>query len=176
MIENFELNKELFFWINSFSMKNEILDWIFVFLGEYLIYLIIILFLVYFSKQVWRDKKIELKELIIFGSASVGAWIITKIIKFFVDAERPFSYFKIETLETHSNIFASFPSGHTTLAFALATSVFVYNKKIGWVMLFLAFLAAIGRPLVGVHFPLDIFVGAIIGTLFPIIISKFWKR
>jgi membrane-associated phospholipid phosphatase len=48
---------------------------------------------------------------------------LTKIIKIFVGAERPFSYFKIETLESHNNIFASFPSGHSTLAFALATSV-----------------------------------------------------
>lgn len=175
MIENFELNKQFFFWINDFAGQNKVLDWIFIFMAEYLIYIIIILFLVYFGRQIWRDKKIELKELIVYSSASLVAWIITEIIKFFIDVERPFLFFNIETLMKNNNILASFPSGHTTLAFAFATSIYVYNKKIGRWILILAGLVALGRVLVGVHYPLDILVGAVIGIAVPIIISKFWK-
>lgn len=177
MIEDFKWNKELFFWINDFAGKNDVWDWIFIFMAEYLIFIIIGLFFLYFAKQIWRDKKIEIKELIIFFSASVGAWVLTKIIKIFVGAERPFSYLNLEnTLMTHDNIFASFPSGHSTLSFALATSVWIYNKKIGSILLFLAFLVAIGRPLVGVHFPLDIFAGAIIGIGVVLIVGKYFKE
>jgi membrane-associated phospholipid phosphatase len=40
----------------------------------------------------------------------------------------------------------------------------------------LAFLVALGRPLVGVHFPLDIFVGAFIGIFTVLIVGKYFKK
>jgi undecaprenyl-diphosphatase len=59
--------------------------------------------------------------------------------------------------------FSSFPSGHATLSFALAFSIFLYDKKIGSLFLLLAFFVAMGRIFTGVHFPLDILVGGILG-------------
>jgi undecaprenyl-diphosphatase len=62
------------------------------------------------------------------------------------------------------------------LAFALATSVWIYNKKIGNILFVLAFLVAIGRPLVGVHFPLDIFAGGLIGIFTVLVLGKYFKK
>jgi len=59
----------------------------------------------------------------------------------------------------------SFPSGHAVTAFAAATSLFYIYRR--WaVPLFLAASAvALSRICVGVHFPLDIAAGAVLGVL-----------
>ncbi len=176
MIENFELNKNLFYWINSFAGKNDFLDKLFVFLAEDLIYILIFLFIIYFSKQIWRDKKIELIEFIIYFSTSILAWIMAKIIKISFPTERPFSALESVVKLSNESIMSSFPSGHSTLSFALAVSVLIYNKKIGILFLALAFLIAISRSLVGVHYPLDTIVGAILGILIALALGNYLKN
>ncbi|MEI6478253.1 MAG: phosphatase PAP2 family protein [bacterium] len=60
---------------------------------------------------------------------------------------------------------ASFPSGHTMLAFALAFSlVFSGYKKSGWCAVILAVLVGLGRIFSGVHYPSDVLAGAVIGV------------
>jgi len=172
MIEHFYLNEKIFFWINSLVGNNEFLDLFFVFLAEYLIYILIFLNIFYFWRLIYADKKIEIKEFFLYFSSAILAWVATKVFRLFVEMERPFSYFHIDTLIKHPNIFESFPSGHSTIAFALAFSVFFYNKKIGYILLFLAFLISIGRILVGVHYPLDVFVGGFLGFFVSFVIYK----
>lgn len=61
---------------------------------------------------------------------------------------------------------ASFPSGHTYIAFAIATSVFLYgHKKLGAFLLLLALFVAISRVGSGLHYPSDIVGGIIVGVL-----------
>ena len=57
----------------------------------------------------------------------------------------------------------SFPSGHTSASFAAASAVFGHNKKYGTFALVFAFLIAISRLYLYVHFPTDILAGAIVG-------------
>ena len=62
-----------------------------------------------------------------------------------------------------------FFSGHSSNSFALATFFSaLYRKKISYLVLFFYMLAtfiALSRVYIGVHFPLDILVGAIVGIL-----------
>lgn len=175
MIENFYINRELFFWINSLAGKNKILDVFFIFLSKYLIFILLALYLFYFARLIWKDRKIEIKEFIIYFSGAFFAWAMSKIFKFFISAERPFSFFHLETLLKHNNVFSSFPSGHSTFAFALAFSVYFYNKKIGSIFIFLAFLVALGRVLTGVHYPLDIIFGGLLGSFVSFLLFKAMK-
>ena len=59
----------------------------------------------------------------------------------------------------------SFPSGHTTIAFAAATVLSYYRPR--WAPAFFLLAVAIGfsRVYVGVHYPLDVLGGAILGLL-----------
>lgn len=60
----------------------------------------------------------------------------------------------------------SFPSGHTSAAFAFAVAVFLnMDRKYGIFALVLAFLMGLSRLYVGVHYPTDVLVGAIVGVL-----------
>jgi len=58
----------------------------------------------------------------------------------------------------------SFPSAHTYIAFAIATSVYLYgHKKLGAFLYLMAFLIGIGRIGAGLHYPSDIIAGALLG-------------
>jgi undecaprenyl-diphosphatase len=58
----------------------------------------------------------------------------------------------------------SFPSDHATAAFAIAVSIWLRNRKVGWLALAMAIVLAIARVAVGVHYPSDVLAGALIGT------------
>ena len=60
----------------------------------------------------------------------------------------------------------SFPSVHTYISFAIATSVFLYgHKKLGITLFILATLVGLGRIGAGLHYPSDTIAGAFIGIL-----------
>ena len=61
----------------------------------------------------------------------------------------------------------SFPSGHTTTAFAVAFFVFLITDKkvIGYISLFAALMVAYSRMYLLQHFYMDVFFGAYLGSL-----------
>lgn len=69
----------------------------------------------------------------------------------------------------------SFPSGHTSSTFSVVTVLAdqFWQKKIlvGVLIIFSLFLA-FSRVYCGVHYPLDVFVGAMVGILSGILVLK----
>jgi undecaprenyl-diphosphatase len=57
----------------------------------------------------------------------------------------------------------SFPSGHTAAASALAASLLYVNRRVGFMSVATVALVALGRILVGVHYPTDILGGLVVG-------------
>jgi len=58
----------------------------------------------------------------------------------------------------------SFPSGHSNASFAVATSIFMRNKKLGIPAIILAAAIALSRLYVFVHWPTDVLAGIAIGV------------
>lgn len=72
---------------------------------------------------------------------------------------------------------SSFPSSHTYVAFAVATSVFLYgHKKLGSFLFFIAILVAISRVGAGLHYPSDVIGGAMLGIFSGIVAYLFIQK
>ena len=107
-----------------------------------------------------------------FSVAILARFVIVDIIRWFFDRPRPF-------VENHVNLLvdkvnqSAFPSGHAAFFFAISTIVYLYNKKAGLLFFIASFLISIARVFSGIHWPLDILTGAIIGILssFLVILS-----
>jgi membrane-associated phospholipid phosphatase len=112
--------------------------------------------------------------LMVFSSFAISG-ILTQLIKMFISEARPalflakdnYPYF-IENVTLHN--FHSFPSGHSTSAFALASILCfaVKNKKWSVVFLLAAALVGYSRIYLGQHFITDVAVGSIIAVLISI--------
>ncbi len=69
---------------------------------------------------------------------------------------------EIELLVKHLSDY-SFPSGHTLASFDAAVAIFINNKKLGIPALVLAFLIAISRIYLYVHYPTDVLASIVLG-------------
>lgn len=63
----------------------------------------------------------------------------------------------------------SFPSGHTSASFAAALGLFMWHKREGIGAIILAALIALSRLYLTVHYPTDVLVSLILGSLYGII-------
>ncbi|MGN0480740.1 MAG: phosphatase PAP2 family protein, partial [Lachnospiraceae bacterium] len=63
----------------------------------------------------------------------------------------------------------SFPSGHTSASFAAAVAIFMMHKKEGIAAIVVAALISLSRLYIGVHFPTDVLVSLVLGTIYGIV-------
>ncbi len=112
-----------------------------------------------------NNKKLELKAYKLMGSIFVTA-AITEGLKIAINRARPYETYPNLIYPNSYEAGKSFPSAHTSLAFATATSLFINNKKwyialpaYGW-----ATSVAYSRLYLGEHYPTDVIAGAIVGA------------
>ncbi|HEV8670405.1 MAG TPA: phosphatase PAP2 family protein [Candidatus Limnocylindria bacterium] len=93
-------------------------------------------------------------------------WIVAELLKLVVRRPRPFSVVLDlpPTLITEPTTF-SFPSGDTAFAFGAAVALGFVAPAWRLPALLFAVAVAFARVAVGVHYPLDVLAGALIGTV-----------
>jgi membrane-associated phospholipid phosphatase len=125
-------------------------------------------------------KSYEENTAYLLTGAQITNFTVTFGLKFFIDRERPLNalancYCKDKpVLDVYS-----FPSGHTSTGFSIATMFAlrypsypqVYAPMYAW-----ALLVAYGRPYFGMHYPSDLLAGAVIGTGSSILIHSLRKE
>ena len=118
------------------------------------------------------DGKIRKEQVVHALVAGLIAWVIAFLIKKAFPTFRPFMINGRDVDVLFRPTDAAFPSEHTVLAFSLAVTIFLHDKKVGLWYLFGALLIGVFRVLANVHYPIDILGGALIGTLVAVIIEK----
>jgi len=63
----------------------------------------------------------------------------------------------------------SFPSAHATSSFAVATAM-ARVEPLGALAFVLAFALALGRPYLGMHYPSDVAIGAVLGVALGLLV------
>lgn len=105
------------------------------------------------------------------ASLQIGAGILlttatTMAMKSLFHRPRPYDNYPGELHPLQYEKSYSFPSGHTSVAFATATSLSLQMRK--WYVAVPAFLWAVtvgySRMYLGVHYPSDVLVGALVGV------------
>lgn len=168
------MDYNLFLLVNNLAGKWICLDSLAIFFAKYLIYLILAGAVVAFF--LIKNKKERIKYLFFTGaSIFLSRIVFTELIRLIWHRPRPFLINHVHLLIEHSTS-GSFPSGHITFLFALSAAVYCFNKKFGVAMLIASFIVGISRIFVGVHWPLDILGGIIIGILSAVIVKLIMKR
>jgi len=71
---------------------------------------------------------------------------------------------------------SSFPSGHAATSFACATVLCVLAPRLAPVFVLLACAIGFSRVYVGVHYPLDVVAGAVLGVLVGLAVLVLLRR
>jgi len=172
-----EWDRELFIYLNGLGIERFDSFWIFVTQIETWTPLFLLFFILFFYKH--GAKKGFL--LVLFTIVTFAVTItFTNLVKEYIARLRPnnveaLSEF-IRILQKPTNY--SFFSGHASSSFAVTTFVALsLRTKTRWI--YLAYLwpliFVLSRIYVGVHYPSDLFVGALVGTSIAFLFYKLWK-
>lgn len=145
---------DVFFFINGFAHRSPVLDAAIIFAAEYLPYLAAAALL---AVVVWgKDAAERRMRLLKTAAAAVAAaeLFIAEGFKLFYARPRPFVTNRVIELVHETGY--SFPSGHATFSFTLATVLYRYDRRMGTIFYALAVLVSLGRVAAGVHYPSDI--------------------
>jgi len=120
--------------------------------------------LLYSVGLITKDTALKDKGIFI-GETFLVNTFVTTAFKFSFKRDRPYAtYLEIQKLSSGGS--NSFPSGHTSEAFGTATSLSMTFPK--WYVIAPSFIwaSAVGysRMDLGVHYPTDVFAGAILGS------------
>lgn len=120
--------------------------------------------LIFSTGLINKDKKLQQQSYKIIGSLLINT-AVTQGLKYAVNRKRPYEEYPLiinpYTIEND----ASFPSGHTSTAFTLATSLTLQYKKWYVAIPLFAWASSVGysRMYLGEHYPTDVLAGAVIG-------------
>lgn len=157
-------HEELFLAINrTHSHWGDILMTGITYIGDGITFAVMLALILAFRKY---------KLFLTAGSVLLLTTIIVQVSKHYFNEPRPLKYFgedinlihTVKWIAVHGS--CSFPSGHTTTAFAMFCflSLISNNKLMGLLFMCLALLAAWSRIYLAQHFFVDVYVGSIIGT------------
>lgn len=122
------------------------------------IWIVCALMLIFFPKT----RRIGTSVLV---SLAIEALCCNVILKPLIARVRPYDVNTAVQLLITPPTDYSFPSGHTGASFAAASALYFSRNKLWYIALVLAVLIAFSRLYLYVHYPSDVFSGALIGLL-----------
>lgn len=170
----YQIDVALFYFFNS-TISNPLFDKFFVFITDvknwYLTYLILLL--ISFFKGGRIGKIAALMTILLVATSDQ---ISSNLLKNLFERVRPCNVLPDVNILVGCTSSFSFPSSHAVNNFAAAVYFGKIFPRIKWILLTTALIVAVSRPYVGVHYPSDIFggavIGAIIGYLFALLVIK----
>jgi len=156
------MNEAIFRYLNDFAGQSNVLDQLIVFGAETLGVILLLGLLIFLFSHEHGRRQGFYNIIVILGSAFL-AWGITEIINKVYPSPRPFLVLdSVNKLIDHGGM-DSFPSGHAAFFSAVATSLYFYHKRFAALYIIGAVVIGFSRIVAGIHWPVDIIMGYIIG-------------
>jgi membrane-associated phospholipid phosphatase len=121
---------------------------------------------------VWAPMVIGIVAISVYGwrrgvaviVSGIAAWFLAKYVKDIVARGRPLHFIPTIDVREGKGTGLGFVSGHTAVAFAIATALLPVLSRRGRIVAYsLASIVGLARIVYGVHFPLDVVGGAALG-------------
>ena len=173
-----QADAEVFLWLNGWVGTSPIFDrlvqWM---VSDYLIPVIfsVVLLGLWFG---WADQAMRERHQWGVMVAGIGVGIANMMVKLsnaLYFRPRPFDSIDVELL-FYPPTDSSFPANPVAITVAMATGVWMANKRIGTIMYIGAFVYGFSRVYSGVFYPLDVFGGALIGVSASYLVYFVLKR
>ncbi len=153
------LNEQIFFAGNSLAGVSPFVDSLIIFCADIVPFIVAAFVLTYF---IWIRP--SARWLGFVSIATLIAAFVTEILKWVVFRHpRPFVALDGVVQLINISSFDSFPSQYATVFAAIATVVWMHNRRIGVILAIVAIFIGVSRVMAGIHYPLDIAAGWFIG-------------
>ncbi|MCK4559972.1 MAG: phosphatase PAP2 family protein [Calditrichia bacterium] len=168
-----EIDTVVFYFINV-TLSNPVFDWFMPFITEkkhwFPVWGILIVGLLWKGGKKGRTA-VFLIIPVIFLSDQLSAHVLKPLIA----RPRPCVTLPDVHLLVGMKTSLSFPSAHAANFFAVATYFNYFYPKYRWVYFSAALLVALSRISIGVHYPLDIIAGGILGAACALFVIYTWR-
>ncbi|MEW6418757.1 MAG: phosphatase PAP2 family protein [Nitrospirota bacterium] len=166
-----EIDTLVFFFINR-DLQNSLFDLSMPFITNetYLIFLPLFL---------WFLLKERKNALIVLGIAFVSLLISdwsSNALKHYFERIRPCNEFDGARVLVGCGKSFSMPSNHAANAFAFAMPFYIlFKNRLRYVFVIVALVVGFSRVYVGVHYPFDVIVGALVGVVLAISVAGLYN-
>ncbi|MGN7985712.1 phosphatase PAP2 family protein [Pedobacter sp. 22226] len=182
MIESIQqFDVELFLKIHR-GLSNSFFDWLMPLMRNRFFWSPLYLFIIVFCIKQYKKQGYYIIGMVLFTFA-MGDLIASRVVKPWVSRVRPCNDMSLANDIIHRvpcGSGLSFPSAHATNHFAIAVFLICifYSrwKPILPIGLFWAFIISFAQVYVGVHYPVDVTTGALLGITIGFICSRIFKK
>ena len=155
-----DMNTEVFYKINGLSEELPLLNQPMIYIASYTLY-VLILAVVYYLIKGSQNRIMAVSAMLSVGVAV----LLGRVAGIFHSNNQPFAELPNVNQLIEKAVNNSFPSDHTMIFFAVCFTFFLFKKPGRYLWMALACLVGFSRIWVGVHYPGDIIVAAILAML-----------
>lgn len=173
------IDEEVFLWLNGgvghFPWLDAVVELV---ISDYMIPVLMSLVLLglWFARRTEAAHALNQRAVLnAVGGLAVASLVVDWLINPLYFRSRPFVDHAVSLL-FYEPTDSSFPANPATVAFAVATGVWLWNRRVGAALYGLAVLYALSRVYGGVFYPLDVVGGATIGTAASLLVTVVIRR
>lgn len=155
------LNIQAFRMINDLGKEFTFLNFPMVVIANYFVVLLALTIILYWFTNSKKNKMMVLSAAVAFILAEMIGKLAGKIHQNY----QPFAELSNVNQLIEKAVDNSFPSDHTILFFSFCVTFWLFRKGWSFLWILLACLVGISRIWVGVHYPFDVLVGALISII-----------
>lgn len=157
--------------INNLAGRSDVLDAVMKVVAQDFIYLMVPVVIGLWFWPVGETRALNQRVAFLACVSALAALALGVLLGDLYYQDRPFVFDHATRLLVNHATDNSFPSDHTTVAFAVAGALIVWRRLLGMVLVATALALGLARVYVGVHWPSDVAAGATIGFCVGLVAS-----